>query len=72
MERKQEVMKHFFKGTVVVVGVTILMMILNIIINIVCNKNGIDLDPSVMSVMSTFIGACSGMAIYDKWTKDGR
>ena len=50
-------MKHFFKGTVVVVGVTIVMMILNIIINIVCNKNGIDLDPSVMSVMSTFIGA---------------
>ena len=65
-------MKHFFKGTVVVVGVTIVMMILNIIINIVCNKNGIDLDPSVMSVMSTFIGTCSGMAIYDKWSKDER
>ena len=65
-------MKHFFKGTVVVVGVTIVMMILNIIINIVCNKNGIDLDPSVMSVMSTFIGACSGMAISDTWTKDER
>ena len=65
-------MKHFFKGTVVVMGVTIVMMIVNIIINIVCDKNGIDLDPSVMSVISTFIGAYSGMAIYDKWTKDER
>ena len=44
MERKQEVMKHFTKGAIVVAGVTIVMMILNIILNIVCSKNGVELN----------------------------
>lgn len=70
MERKQKVMKHFFKGAVVVVGVTIVMMIINIIINIVCNKNGINLNSTIMSMISTFIGAMSGMLIYDRWIRD--
>lgn len=70
MERKQEVMKHFIKGAVVVVGITIVMMIIHIIINIVCSKNGIDLNSTAMSMVSTFIGAMSGMFIYDRWIKD--
>lgn len=70
MERKQEVMKHFVKGAVVVVGVTFVMMIMNIIVNIVCNRNGIDLNSTAMSMVSTFIGALSGMMIYDRWIKD--
>lgn len=70
MERIQKAMKHFFKGAVVVVGVTIIMMIINIIINIICNKNGIDLNATAMSMASTFVGALSGMLIYDKWIKD--
>ena len=63
-------MKHFLKGAVVVVGVTVVMMIINIIINIVCNKNGIELNSTVMSMISTFIGALAGVLIYEKWTKD--
>lgn len=70
MERKQETMKHFLKGAVVVAGVTIVIMIINIIVNIVCNRNGIDLNATAMSMMSTFIGVLSGMLIYDKWIKD--
>lgn len=69
-ERKQEVMKHFLKAAVAVAGVTIVMMIINIIINIVCSKNGIDLNSTAMSMVSTFIGALSGMVIYNKWIKD--
>lgn len=63
-------MNHFFKGAIVVAGVTIVMMIIHIIINIVCTKNGIDLNSTVMSMTSTFIGALSGMLIYDKWIKN--
>lgn len=63
-------MKHFFKGAVVVVGVTIVIMIINIILNIICSKNGIDLNSTVISMTSTFIGALSGMLIYDRWIKD--
>ncbi len=63
-------MKHFVKGAVVVVGVTFVMMIMNIIVNIVCNRNGIDLNSTAMSMVSTFIGALSGMMIYDRWIKD--
>lgn len=62
-------MNHFFKGAVVVVGVTIVMMVINIIINIICNKNGIDLNSTVMSMISTFIGVLAGTWIYDKWIK---
>ncbi len=65
-------MKHFFKGAVVVVGVTIVIMIINIIINIVCNKNGIELNWTVVDMISTFIGAFSGVLIYDRWIKNGK
>ena len=67
LERKQEIMKHFLKGTAVVVVVTIVMMIINIIINIICNKNGIDLNSTAMSMLSTFIGGYSAIWIYQKW-----
>lgn len=63
-------MKHLFKGAVVVAGVTLVMMIINIIINIICNQNGIDLNSTVMSMTSTFIGSLSGMLIYDRWIKN--
>lgn len=70
MERKQKAMKQLLKGAVVVVGVTIVMMIINIIINIICKKNGIELNSTVMSMTSTFIGALSGMLIYERWIKN--
>ncbi|MCI9079606.1 MAG: hypothetical protein HFH68_11930 [Lachnospiraceae bacterium] len=63
-------MNHFFKGTVVVVGVTIVLMIINIIINTICNKNSIDLNPAAISTVSTFIGVFSSISIYNRWIKD--
>ena len=51
-ERGYEIMKHFLKGAAVVVG----MLIVNIIINIVCNRCGVDLNSTVQSTMSV-IGA---------------
>lgn len=63
-------MNHFIKGTAVVIGVTIVLLIINILINIVCNKNGIDLNATAQSMTSTFIGAFSATAIYHRWIKD--
>lgn len=63
-------MKHFTKGAIVVAGVTIVMMILNIILNIVCSKNGVELNSTVVSMTSTFIGVLAGHLIYARWTKD--
>ena len=63
-------MNHFFKGTVVVVGVTIVIMVINIIINTICSKNGIDLNSTAMTMFSTFIGVLSGTSIYDRWIKN--
>lgn len=55
-------MKHFFKFVAVMAGI----MIVNIIINIVCNKNGVDLNSSVQSIISTF---CA-LFVYDLWIKN--
>ncbi len=65
-----EAMNHFFKGTVVVVGVTIVIMVINIIINIICNKNGIDLNSISMTMFSTFTGMLLSTSIYDRWIKN--
>lgn len=62
-------MKHFLKGTIVVVGVLIVMWIVDLIIHIICNKNGIDLNSTVMSMASTLIGSIAGISIYDRWIK---
>lgn len=63
-------MKHFFKGAAVVAGVTIVLLVLNIIINIVCSKYGIDLNSTAQSMTSTFIGTFSAISIYNRWIKD--
>lgn len=42
-------MKHFLKWVAVMAGV----MIVNIIINIVCNRYNVELNSSVVSVVST-------------------
>lgn len=63
-------MKHFFKGAVVVVGVTIVMMVVNIIIDLVCSNHSIELNSTVVSMTLTFIGALSGILIYDRWIRN--
>ena len=69
-EREQEIMKHFVKGTIVVAGVMIVLLVVNIIINIVCNKNGIELNSTAMNMVFTFIGVFSGISIYDRWIQN--
>lgn len=55
-------MNHFLKGAVVMVGV----IIVNMIINIVCNMNGIDLNSAIQGTMS----AVCAMFIYNGWIKN--
>lgn len=55
-------MNHFLKGAVVMVGV----IIVNMIINIVCNVNGIDLNSTIQGTMS----AVCAMFIYNGWIKN--
>ena len=62
-------MKRFLKGAVVVVGVMIVMVIINIIINTVCKNNGIELNSTVMDMAFLGIGILSGL-IYESWTKN--
>lgn len=50
-------MKHFLKWVAVMAGV----MIVNIIINIVCNRYNVELNSSVVSVVST---VCA-IVVYD-------
>lgn len=52
-------MKHFLKGIIVVAGV----MIVDIIINVICNINGIDLD----SAANTLVCVVCSMFIYNRW-----
>ncbi len=63
-------MKRFLKGAVVVVGVMIVMVIINIIINTVCKNNGIELNSTVMDMAFLGIGILSGLLIYESWTKN--
>lgn len=55
-------MKHFFKGAAIMVGV----IVVNMIINIVCNINGVDLNSSIMGTMS----AVCALLIYDGCIKN--
>lgn len=55
-------MKHFLKGAAVMA----IVMIVNMIIHIVCNMNGIDLDSTVTGTVS----AVSAMIIYDGWIRN--
>ena len=50
-------MKHFLKGAAVLVIIIIVLMV----INVICNMNGIDLD----SVSTGTVAAVGAMLIYD-------
>jgi hypothetical protein len=60
--RRSDVMKKFLKGTAVVAGLTVI----NIVVNVICNINGIDLDSTANTVG---IALCA-VFIYEKWTKN--
>lgn len=51
-------MKHFLTGAAIVAGISII----NMIIHIVCNRNGIDLNSTGMGTIS----AVCGIFIYDR------
>ncbi len=53
---------NFFKGAAVLVGI----MIIDMIINIICNMNGIELN----SMANTFVSVMFAMLLYNAWTKD--
>lgn len=55
-------MKHLLKGVAVMVGV----IVVNMIINIVCNMNGIDLNSTAQSTTSSL---CA-VLIYDRLIKN--
>ena len=55
-------MNHFLKGIIVMVGI----IIVNMIINIVCNINGINLNTTGMS---TVLSICA-IFIYDRWIRN--
>lgn len=57
-------MKNLLKGAVVMAAV----LIANLIVGIVCNMNGIDLNPTVAGTVS----AVSAMLIYHVLTKNGK
>lgn len=53
---------NFFKGAAVLVGI----MIIDMIINIICNINGIELN----SMANTFVTVFCAVTIYDRWTRN--
>ncbi len=55
-------MKHVLKGAAVMAGV----MIVNLILNIICNMNGVDLNSTVMGTTS----AVCAMFIYNGLIKN--
>lgn len=55
-------MNHVLKGAAVMVGV----IIVNMIINIICNMNGVELNSTIMGTTS----AVCAMFIYDGWIKN--
>lgn len=54
-------MKHLFKAAVVAAGI----LIVNMIINIICNRNGIDFNSAIQASMSAWLA----VLIYEKWTR---
>ncbi len=55
-------MKHILKGAAVLTGLIVITMI----INIVCNMNGIELNQPVISIASSFCG----VLIYNAWIRN--
>ncbi len=53
---------HLLKGIAVLAGV----MAVDMIINIICNINGIDLN----SMANTFVSVLCATAIYGRWTRN--
>lgn len=60
-ERKYKIMKNFIKG----VATVAVVMIVSLIIHIICNKNGINLDSTVTGTVS----AISALLIYRGLTR---
>lgn len=56
--------KNLLKAVVVVVGV----MIVDIVINVICNINGVDLN----SISNTFVAVMFAMLLYNVWIKDNK
>ena len=54
--------KNLLKAVVVVVGV----MIVDIVINVICNINGVDLN----SISNTFVAVMFAMLLYNVWIKE--
>lgn len=61
-ERRLEAMNHFFKGVIVIAAV----MIVNMVLHIICNRNGVDLNSTVTGTVS----AVSAMLIYHGWIRN--
>lgn len=55
-------MKHFLKGA----AVTVIVLVVLIVINVICNMNGIELD----SVSTGTVSAVGAMLIYYGLTKN--
>ncbi len=55
-------MKHLLKAIVVFVA----SMIINIVINIISNMNGVELNTIVMSLTTTFVS----LTVYHAWIKN--
>ena len=62
MERKQEVMKNFLKWP----AVAIVTLIVLIVINVICNMNGHELD----SVLTGTVASVCAMLLYGGLTKN--
>jgi hypothetical protein len=62
MERKQEVMKNFLKGA----AVAVVTLIVLIVINVICNMNGHELD----SVLTGTVASVCAMLLYGGLTKN--
>ena len=62
MERKQEVMKNFLKGA----AVAVVTLIVLIVINVICNMNGHELD----SVSTGAVASVCAMLLYGGLTKN--
>ena len=56
--------KNLLKAVVVVVGV----MIVDIVINVICNINGVDLN----SISNTFVAVMFAMLLYSAWSRDNK
>ncbi len=56
--------KNLLKAVVVAVGV----MIVDIVINVICNINGVDLN----SISNTFVAVMFAMLFYSAWSRDNK